>query len=207
MSQQKYLYVVFSATDYRLGRCIRFITGEPYNHVSIATEQDLSDLCAFARRYYHTPLYGGFVTEQPCRYHHKGRTARIALYRLPVTQQQYELLQQRLAKMNARADRYLYNHLSALAAPFHRKITIRDAYTCAEFTVSILQQLGFGFSTRKFYTIGDIRQKLAPYHIYAGEFPLPNQQGSRFFDTSAVPHPVLASTRDILRLLWRMARA
>lgn len=109
--------------------------------------------------------------------------------------------------MNASADRYLYNHLSALAAPFRRKVTIRDAYTCAEFTVSVLHQLGFGFSTRKFYTIGDIRQKLTAYHLYTGEFPLPNQLGSRFFDTSAVPHPVFASTRDILRLFWRMARA
>lgn len=189
-----------------MGRCIRFVTGEPYNHVSIATEQDLSDLCAFARRYYHTPFYGGFVSEQPCRYHHNGRTARIALYRLPVTGEQYNALQQRLAKMNASADRYLYNHLSALAAPFHCKITIRDAYTCAEFTVSVLQQLGFGLSTRKFYTISDIQQKLAEYHLYTGEFPLPNQLGSRFFDTSAVPHPVFASTRDILRLFWRMAR-
>lgn len=207
MEQQKYLYIVFSATAYRMGRWIRFVTREPYNHVSIATEQDLSDLCAFARRYYHTPFYGGFVTEQPCRYHHNGSIAKIALYRLPVSEEQYTLLQQQLAQMNRRADRYLYNHLSALAAPFHRKVTIRDAYTCAEFTVSILHQLGFGFSPRKFYTIGDIQKKLSAYHVYSGEFPLPAEKNTRFFDTNPVPHPVFASTRDILRLFWRMARA
>ena len=75
MEQQKSLYVLFSATPYRMGKCIRFITGEPYNHVSIATEEDLRECYGFARRYYETPFYGGFVTERPSRYIHNGPAA------------------------------------------------------------------------------------------------------------------------------------
>lgn len=205
MNDQKYLYVLFSATPYRMGRMIRLVTGEPYNHVSIGMEEDLKELYAFARRYYHTPFYGGFVTEHPYRYHHNGDTAQIRLYRLPISREQWQQLQQRLHHMRSHPNRYLYNHLSALLAPLHRKVTVRDAFTCAEFTVSVLQQLGYDFSTKKFYSIGDIAEKLEPFRFYDGEFPVPPEENSPFFDPHPIRHPIYASTRDFLALLWRKA--
>ena len=39
--EAEYLYVVFSATPYRMGKLIRFVTREPYNHVAISTEASL----------------------------------------------------------------------------------------------------------------------------------------------------------------------
>ena len=203
--QQKYLYVLFSATPYRMGRMIRFVTGDPYNHVAIAMESDLKELYAFARRYYRTPFYGGFVTEHPYRYHHKGTTAQIHLCKLPVTEEQWQNLQKRLARMSANPERYLYNHLSALMAPIHRKVNVKDAFTCAEFTVSVLQDLGYDFSDRLFYSIGDIAEKLEPYHCYDGQFPVPPENDSSFFARRPIPHPIFASTRAFLALLWRKA--
>lgn len=204
-TDQKYLYVLFSATPYRMGRMIRFMTGEPYNHVAIALEEDLKEMYAFARRYYRTPFYGGFVTEHPYRYHHKGNTAHICLCRLPVTPEQWNKLNNRLAHMRSHSHRYLYNHLSVLAALFRQKISVRDAYTCAEFTVSVLQELGYDFSSRKFYSIGDIARKLSPFCCYEGDFPIPGEEHAGFFDPHPVPHPFYASTRDLLKLLWRKA--
>ncbi len=202
---QNYVYILFSATPYRMGRCIRFVTGESYNHVSIAMEEDLTRLYAFARRYYCTPFYGGFVTEHPERYCHNGTAARILLCRLPVSEDKLEQLTQRLEKMDSRSHKYLYNHFSALAAPMHWKIPVNDAYTCAEFAVSVLSSIGYDFNPRLFYSIGDIAEKLKDYQIYAGEFPMPAKAArSRFFDPAPVPHPMLACTKDILRLMWRM---
>ena len=63
--ETEYLYVVFSATPYRMGKLIRFVTREPYNHVAISTEASLTRMYSFARRFYRTPFYGGFVTEEP----------------------------------------------------------------------------------------------------------------------------------------------
>lgn len=201
--QQKYLYVLFSATPYRMGRFIRFVTGDAYNHVAIATEEDLSNLYAFARRFYHTPFYGGFVAEHPCRYRHKNVVSNIRLYRLPLTNRQWGKLQDMLSSMRNQADRYLYNHLSAILAPLHIKVKVRKAYTCAEFAVSVLSTLGFDFDTRHFYTIGDISDRLESYHIYTGDFPVVSEEDPAFFNPHPVPHPIVASTRDILRLLWR----
>lgn len=203
----RYLYVLFSATPYRMGYWIRRVTGEPYNHVAIATEEDLSRLYAFARRYYHTPFYGGFVQEHPCRYRHNGASAKVRLYRLPLTERQWEALQKLLHTMDAQADHYLYNHLSALTAPLHVKVRVRDAFTCAEFAVSVLSALGFDFDPSRFYTIGGIARRLEAYHIYTGEFPVRSGEDAAFFAPHPIRHPVFASTRSFLTLLWRKAFA
>lgn len=201
--EQKYLYVVFSATPYRMGALIRGVTGEPYNHVAIAMEEDLRQLYAFARRYYRTPFYGGFVTEEPCRYHHKGRTATVRLCRIPVTQAQWEALSLRLEAMSAQAEHYLYNHLSAAAVPLHRKIPVRDAYTCAEFAISVLKELGYPFHSRNYYSIGAIAQALEPYRVYDGQFPAPPLDSSAFFAPISLHRTVFLSAKGIAALFWR----
>lgn len=203
MEDQTNLYVLFSATPYRMGRWIRLVTGEPYNHVSIAVNKDLTNIYSFARRYYTTPFYGGFVSEDPCRYRHNGRTASIRLYRLPLTARQWQLLQEMLEDMKEHADHYLYNHLSAIVAPLHRQIRVRKAFTCAEFTVNVLSRLGFDFDPNRFYTIGAIAQRLSAYHVYTGDFPECPVEDTSFFHPHPVPHPLAASTRDLLRLFWR----
>lgn len=205
--EQKYLYVVFSATPYRMGRMIRLVTGEPYNHVAIALEQDLCKLYAFARRYYHTPFYGGFVTEEPYRYHHQGQTAQVRICRIPVTPAQWDALREQLEDMSARADHFLYNHLSAAAAPLHRRVIIRDAYTCAEFAVSVLRQLGYGFHSRRYYSIGAIARQLDAFRIYDGDFPAPPLGGSAFFAPKSLRHSTFVSARDIAALFLRRAKA
>lgn len=205
MEQQKYIYVLFSATPYRMGRMIRCVTREPYNHVAIGLEDDLGTFYTFARRYYRTPLYGGFVTELPYRYHHNGITAQVCIYQIPVTGEQYDALSTQLRAMDAQSQNYLYNHLSALAAPIHRKITVPDAYTCAEFAVSVLATLGLDFDTRRFYSLSHIARKLAPYYCYCGSFPVPAEEDPLFFRSRPVSHPLYKSTRDILRLVWRKA--
>ena len=203
-TEQKYLYVVFSRTPYRMGSFIRFFTGESYNHVSLAMEADLNELYAFARRYYHTPFYGGFVTEEPCRYHHKGKTAAICLCRLPVSDAQAQQLRQKFSHMNAHSQHYLYNHLSALIAPLHWRIPVKDAYTCAEFAVSVLQEMGYDFDRHRFYAIDDIAKMLEPYRVYTGDFPGPPNESSTFFLDDPIPHPILACLRDMLALLARL---
>ena len=204
-SEEKYVYVILSATPYRMGRWIRSATGEPYNHVSIATDADLTKLYSFARRYYRTPFHGGFVSETPDRYRHKGVCAHIRLYRLPVTQRRFRKVTALLEEMEQHSDHYLYNHLSVLAAPMHRKVAVTDAYTCAEFVVRILSSLGYGFDPEQYYSVGDIARPLEDYCIYEGDFPAPSLGDAEFFQRHPVPHPALVSARGLLQLCWRLA--
>ena len=70
----KNLYLIFSSTDLKIGRMIRFVTQNQYNHCSVCLREDLSKFYSFSRIYRSNPLIGGFTVESPCRYTLSSRT-------------------------------------------------------------------------------------------------------------------------------------
>lgn len=198
-----YIYIVFSSTPNRIGRMVRRVTGEVYNHASIALDEDLGRMYGFARRFYRMPLYGGFVRESLSRYHQNGQAARICVCRLPVTEEQYEALEKQFSSMYENRQHYLYNHLSAMGAVIRRRVYARDAYTCIEFCVQILHSLGVEVDPRKYYSICDIERMLCSYCIYTGPVPAGNYD-AEFYQNTPVTFPILRTLRDIFKLLPRL---
>lgn len=205
MNMENNIYIVFSATPNRVGRLVRKVTGEEFNHASIALDENLSRMYGFARRYYRTPLYGGFVRESLSRYHQNGRASRIRVCKLPVTQMQYDTLEQLLSKMELDGEHYLYNHLSALGAVVHRRIHAKDAYTCIEFCVDILHKLGVDIDPGKHYTICQVEQMLLPYSVYCGPIP-DGDYDADFYAKRPVPYPICTTVRDVFRVLPRLGK-
>lgn len=197
------IYVVFSSTPYRIGKLIRGLTHEKYNHISIALDENLTQMYAFARRYYRTPFYGGFVRETRSRYHLNGEAADIRICRLPVTPQQYETLSHTLDDMNKNQEAYPYNHLSVPAALFRHPVKVRDAYTCIEFCVHILLTLGIDLDPGRYYSIGELEQLLHPYTIYTGPMPAAEEYDYDFYASKPVRQPVITTLSSILTLLQR----
>lgn len=202
--EQKYIYVVFSSTPYKVGKMIRRVTGETYNHVSISLDRELTKMYSFSRRYYKLPLWGGFVRESRSRYAFDGQPTRICLCELPVTAQQYQDLSELLDNMHQRNRFYIYNHLSALGSVIHRPIRAKDAYTCVEFCVNILQQLGVPVESGKYYSVGDVHRILKPYIIYRGAMEEPDSYDGEYYRDDPVPHPTLTTLKDMLKLLPRL---
>lgn len=202
--EEQYLYIVFSSTPYRIGKFIRKLTGEAYNHVSIALDEDLTRMYGFARRYYRTPFYGGFVHESLSRYHVNGVSADICICKLPVTQQQYQDLSRFLEGMYQNQKAYTYNHLSAAAAPIRRPVKVRDAYTCVEFCVQILHDLGVDLLPDKYYTVGDVEKQLRPYAVYVGPAPPSTQFDHQYYADKPISHPTAATVSAFFSLLKRL---
>ncbi len=199
----RYIYIVFSSTPNRMGKAIRTITGEPYNHASIALDKNLTRMYGFARRYYRTPLYGGFVRESLSRYHQKGQSSHICVCRLPITAEQYRQLDALLTGMFENREHYLYNHLSAAASLFRHRIKAKDAYTCIEFIVQILSNLGIPLDPDRYYSVCTILDMLRPYAVYNG----PIEQGAHdrdFYTQKPIPYPILTTLRDMFKLLPRL---
>lgn len=169
---QKNLYIVFSATPYRMGRAIRAVTHFEYNHVSLALSETGS-LYSFARKYGNVPLCGGFVEESPLRYRNRGRRARIFVCRVPVTEEQHAAVVRRLHAIKRERQRYVYNLFSAAAAPLHRRVNLPRSYTCVEFVVALLAESGVIPAEEKgqFWSISALMKRLAPFGIYHGPFP------------------------------------
>ena len=199
------IYIVFSATPNRVGKMVRRVTKEEFNHASIALDADLSRMYGFARRYYRTPLYGGFVRESLSRYHQEGQASIIRICKIPVTEEQYNGLEQLLTKMENDRDHYLYNHLSALGAVVHRRVYAKDAYTCIEFCVDILHKLGVDIDPKLHYTICQVAQMLLPYSVYYGPIPQ-GDYDTDFYAKRPVPLPVCTTLRDMFKLLPRLGK-
>lgn len=200
----KAIYIVFTATPYRIGRMIRKVTRESYNHVSIALDEDLTDMYSFARRYYKTPFYGGFVKESIARYHTKGIASNLHMCRIPVTEQQYTAVAQQLQNMLERNEHYLYNHFSAISALFHRQTQVKDAYICVEFCTRVLQAIGIDIDPNKFYSVGDLEKLLQEYSYYTGSMPDTNMYDSEYFSAKPVAHPAIQTARDFFELFRRL---
>lgn len=201
--KEQFLYIVFSSTPCRMGAFIRRCTSNDFNHVSIGLDRTLEPLYSFARRYYHTPFYGGFVRETLSRYCIHGQAATVRVFRLPVTQDQASALDRKFAQMLLHQDTYLYNYLSALAVPLKKTVPLSNAYTCIEFCVYILHSIGLPLMPGSFYSLRDLETLLHPYELYTGPAPTPKTYDSSYYAAKPLPHPLRCSANGFFRLFKR----
>lgn len=162
------VYVVFSATPYKMGRFIRTMIGNPYNHVSLSLDARLCTMYTFARFHINMPFYGGFVTENLARYTHRNKPSDIKVCRIPISDEDYSKLSAFLHSMNEARAKYLYNTYSAIFAFFGIRLPIRGAYTCAEFVGDILGRLGMNIRRGAYHSLAEMEKMLSPYVIYVG---------------------------------------
>lgn len=197
----EYVYLVFSCTPYRIGKMIRHFTKEPYNHISIALDEDLTRMYSFARRHHCTPFYGGFVRESLSRYCINNVPANISVCKLSVTKERFVWLEATLTEMENNKEYYLYNHISAACAMMHRTARRKDAYTCVEFCVSLLQELGFSVDPAQYYTVGDLETMFFKDNIYLGPIPTAKEIDTNYY--KSVKHPTVVTISSFLSLMQR----
>lgn len=199
----QYVYIVFSSTPYKIGKLIRRFTGESYNHVSISLDRELTRMYSFARRFYRTPFYGGFVKESRARYHLKGVPSQIKICRLAVSDEVYAALEKRLQDMYQRREQYLYNHFSVATIPFHRLVHLKDAHVCSEFVAGQLQQLGMSLDPKKYYSVDTLETLFADSVVYVCD-ALPADGEDPFF--ARHPVPCFTTLRSFGYLLCRIGK-
>ena len=207
MTEQKYIFMMFSSTPSKMGRFIRTITKNRFNHVSLCLDIEGVTLYSFARKYRRHPFYGGFVKESSTRFIHNDRFAHIKLCAIPVTEEQYTLVKHYMRTMESAADLYIYNHLSAIGTIVNKRIRIENAYTCVEFNAKILREIGIisNVEERYVYSVRDLEILLSPYTIYEGSFEkmalIVNDVGDKFTDAEKVYVGSLKAFRANSKLL------
>lgn len=164
----KAVYIVFSATPYKMGRLIRTVLHNEYNHVSLAFDEDLSTMYSYARFHEDAPLYGGFVAESPCRHVRGENSSRIKICRLELEEENYLRLRRFVSDMENGGHRYIYNTYSAILSPLHIRFLIRDSYTCAEFVGDALSVAGLALPLGAFHSLSRTERLLQPYVVYEG---------------------------------------
>ncbi len=169
----KYVYVMFSSTQYMIAKFIRAFTHHRYNHVSISLDGNLQTMYSFARRYEDTPFCGGFVVETPERYIRRNVAASVQICAIPVTDAQYAIIRDRLSAYTAEAQDYVYNYVGALTFLFRRRVALEKCHTCVDFATELISMTGAGINPARFYSIRGLARNLARYKVYEGHYYAP----------------------------------
>lgn len=167
---QKYIYVAFLSTPYKMGEFIRKATGFSYNHAAISLSPKMKYLFSFSRHYKNAPFYGGFNRESVLRYKRKGKTALVKICAVPVSEEQYLKAKKCLEYFEEHSEDYLYNMISAAWFPFKTRVRIKHSYTCVEFVSEMLRRYSDvpELENKKFLTIKELCGFLEKYKIYEG---------------------------------------
>lgn len=172
MQDKKAIYIVFSSTHCGIGSFIRFVTGGFYNHVSVSFDRELRELYSFARLYKRAPLYGGLVHESRLRYSGIIATP-IKVCQITLSDEQFGRIRTTVDTMMRDRETYLYNLVSAILYPLHRRVRILRAYTCVEFATYLLSsvELLHSVNSDSFCSIENLELLLNDNVIFEGEFP------------------------------------
>ncbi|HEX2927524.1 MAG TPA: hypothetical protein VHP38_14910 [Ruminiclostridium sp.] len=135
----KNIYVILSATPTMMGKLIRTFTKSSYNHSSISLTEDLNEMYSFARYRASNPLVGGFVKEFPERFTlGKSQHVHIKVLKIPVTDEQYEVIKLFIYGMKEDKEENIYNSLAAIGLLLGFKLQTYKAFTCSDFVASSL---------------------------------------------------------------------
>ena len=138
---KKNIYIMIRQTNTGCSRILQFFTRAPYNHASIALDENLNSLYSFARQNLYVPLIAGFVKEDINSgiYKIHGNTL-CEIYRLKITKEQYELLEKSIEEFKENEDKYKYNFAGLIAIlfniPYHRP----KHYVCSQFVAYVLEK-------------------------------------------------------------------
>lgn len=165
------LYVIISCTNTKMGWCIRKALNEPYNHVSVALDRELSNIYSFARRKYYTPFVGGMVRESVnILTYNKSKNTDVKIYALEISKENYDAITQQISSMYQERNKYYYNYLGALKLFIKYSGQTTRAYTCLEFAMEILKSAGIkvSYDEMRKMTPGKLTQLLHNKLVYEG---------------------------------------
>ena len=140
------IYIIVSQTGTVFSRFLKLCTRAPYNHVSIALDHELGVMYSFARRELHRPWIAGLIREHLLEgmFYIKQNT-QCRVYRVKVTEEQYQTVVETLNQFIKDYERYRYNFLGLplilLGIPMERQ----SHYACSQFVAFLLQQAGIAF--------------------------------------------------------------
>ncbi|RHW32766.1 hypothetical protein D1B33_16495 [Lysinibacillus yapensis] len=136
----KEIYIVLTETNTVLSRGIRLYTQHEFNHVSLAFDSSLREMYSFGRKHENNPWIGGFVQENPAS--KLLRESNCAIYACPVTEAQYQMLQDKIDYYKKHQKNFKYNFVGLLGVACKVKLKRKRAFFCSQFIATLFKETG-----------------------------------------------------------------
>lgn len=134
------VYLVFSKTETWLSKVIRTLTTIKYVHTSISFDDSFDKMYSFGRINPDNPFSAGFVEEDLHKgVYHRSHKCECLIYKLTVTDEQYESLWQQVKSFEREKEHLHYNFLGLFGVMFQYPLKRKDSYFCSQFVGKLLQ--------------------------------------------------------------------
>jgi len=139
---ERALFILLTDTKTFVSKVSRFVTGDPYNHISLMLSDDFDEgIYTFSLSNGLNGLRGGFMVED--RKNLQG--SHYSMYRMVVTRDVYAKVQERVQSYVKSPDKTSYNHLGLFNAIFKKNIFANEdgqSSICSEFVAEVLNFSG-----------------------------------------------------------------
>lgn len=137
------LYIVFSRTGTMFSNVIAFFTHKEYSHVSISLDSSFTKMYSFGRKNPEKMLPAGFVEENLydgvfAMFPH----SRCLVYKVSISSEQYESIENELNSFISNKDDYKYNILGTATTLINKPLLRKNYYFCSQFVSEVLIKSG-----------------------------------------------------------------
>lgn len=133
------IYIVLTQTGTILSQILKKFTGAKYNHVSIATDKDLTNMYSFGRLHAYNPFVAGFVKESTESGTFKRfKKTEAMILTVKVSDEQYHKICNYLNSLYNHKKAFGYNYKGVFMAFFGKVHAARNRFYCSEFVKNAL---------------------------------------------------------------------
>lgn len=138
----KDLYIMLTRNETLFCKLITLYTGQTYAHSSLLFAEDFTQGYSFSRKYINNPFIGGFMLETYEPWLKKFPHSKCCVYKLQVTQEQYDEVYKMVHSFYEEREKYTYNILGVVGRVFNLEISPENSYFCSQFLAYVLQESG-----------------------------------------------------------------
>ncbi len=135
----KHIYIVLSQTGTLVSKALRFYTKDPYNHVSISFDRELTTMYSFGRKHRYNIFNSGLIFEN---FDHGlyplYPDANCRIIEVAVSDYKYEMMKNSILSFCENKDEYRYNMLGILTYLLGFRWDRKYHYFCSQFVGHIL---------------------------------------------------------------------
>lgn len=168
------IYIILAHTGTLWSRIIKRVNKYEYSHVMLSLDDKLDKMYSFGRKKYNNPIDAGFVVEDKNgEFFTKFDGTRCRVYKVIVSEEQYEKLGAILEKFEYHRENFKYDIIGVILRQFNLKINRENHYVCTQFIATVLDKSGIykpdkPFEDMRPQDFEHIREQKPTQNVYEG---------------------------------------
>jgi len=166
----KKIYIVLTYTGTFLSKMIKIFTHAEYCHVSLSLDKKLNKMYSFGRLNPYNPFIGGFVHEGiNIGTFKRFKRTKAEIYSIEITNKQYNIIKQKIKKIEVNKDEYKFNRLGLFLAAINYKYSREKSFYCSEFVKFLIEYAEIDMDLPNIIKPNDFKKIIESKSLYKGK--------------------------------------